>query len=270
VRRLVWLLAAVLAFGACGGEESATDVLGETADNLSEIRSGDLSLELMFAAKSGERQGFRLAGPFALDGGELPVAELEYTQIAGNRATNLTFISTGEEAFVEIGGTAYELPPDLIAEVKEATGDVEAEGLGEEIELGDWIQDPELTDGGEVAGVETDRVSARLDVVNAVNGLMEIAADFGGLEPPPAVEGQGAEQVQRAVESALIDVWTGKDDRLLRKLTLAVDFTPQVPGEVRNVLGIAVDFELEISDPNKDVTVSAPDNPRPFSELPAG
>jgi hypothetical protein len=270
VKRLAYLLA-VLALAGCGGggEESATDILSETADNLGEIRSGDLSLDLLFSANSGEQQGFRLEGPIALEDGKL-LARVDYTQIAGGNTANTTFISTGEQMFVEVDGVAYELPPKLEAEVEEATGDLEVEGLGDRIELGNWMRDPKLSDGGDVGGTDTDHISARLDVVNAINGLLEIAAGFGGLEAPPAVEGQAAEQLRRAVEAASIDVWTGKDDRLLRRLALSIEFAPEVPGELQSVLGLAVDFELAISDPNKDVSVSAPEDVRPYSDLVGG
>jgi hypothetical protein len=270
VKRLAFLLA-VLALAGCGGggEDSPTDVLGETGENLSDIRSADLSLELLFSANSGEQQGFRLDGPIALEEGKL-LARVDYTQIAGENTANTTFISTGEQMFVEVDGVAYELPQNLVDEVEEATGDLEVEGLGDRIELGNWVRDPKLADGGEVGGTATDHISARLDVVNAVNGLLEIAAGFGGREAPPAVEGEAADQLRRAVEAASIDVWTGKDDRLLRRLALAIEFAPEVPGELRSALGLAVEFELSLANPNKDVSVTAPDNARPYTDLVGG
>jgi hypothetical protein len=269
LKRLAFLLA-VLALAGCGGgggEESATDILAETADKLGEIRSGDLSLELLFSGKGGERQGFRLDGPFSLEGQELPETELDYVQIAGAEEAQLKFISTGGKAFVEVRGTAYELPPELVAEIKQATGNLEADGLGDRIELGSWIENPKRAEGGTVGGADTDRIAADLNVVEVVNGLMEIAAGFSGTESPPKVEGQAAEQLRRAVDAARIDVFTGKDDRLLRRLVMSLEFSPEAPDEVKSILGVAVDFELAISDPNEDVTVSAPENVRPYSEL---
>lgn len=267
MKRLAWLFALLALAGCGGGDDSATDVLSETADNLGEIRSGDLVLELQFSGKGGERQGFRLEGPFSLEDGGLPVARLDYTQTAGAQQANLTFVSTGEKAFVEVSGTAYELPPDLVAEIEQATGELETDGLGDKIELGNWIENPKRAEGGKVGGAETDRVAADLNVVNTVNGLLEIAAEFSGTQRPPEVEGQAAEQLRRAVDTARIDVYTGKDDRLLRRLVIAIEFSPEIPGEVKDILGVAVDFELAISDPNKEVHVSAPDNVRPYSDL---
>jgi hypothetical protein len=267
VKRLACLLALLALAGCGGGEESATDILSETADNLGEIRSGDLSLELLFSGKAGERQGFRLEGPFALEGGALPEAELDYVQIAGAEEAQVRFISTGGNAFVEVGGTAYKLPPKLVAEIKEASGDLETEGLGERIELGNWIENPRRAEGGTVGGTDTDRIAADLNVVNVVNGLVEIAAAFGGQASPTRVEGQAAEQLRRAVDTARIEVYTGKDDRLLRRLVISMDFSPEVPGEVKRILGASVDFDFAISDPNKDVSISPPQDARPYTDL---
>jgi hypothetical protein len=268
VRRAVCVLA-VLALAACGGggEDSATDVLGETADNLSEIESGDLTLEFLFSGKQGEQQGFTLEGPFSLEGEGLPTAELAYTQIAGDQQAELTFISTGGQAFVEVNGAAYELPNLIVNEIEQATGDLEEDGLGERIELGSWIENPQLSEGGNVGGAETDKIVADLDVVEVVNGLLEIAAGFNGSEAPPKIEGQAAEQVQNSVEKARIEVYTGKEDRLLRRLLITLAFSPDAPANVKRVLGVDVDFELAVSDPNKDVEVSPPENVRPYSDL---
>ena len=272
MKRALCLLA-VLALAACsggGGEESATDILGETADNLGEIRSGDLTLELLFSTSQGQQQGFTLEGPFSLAGERLPVAELAYTQVAGDQQAQLTFLSTGEEAFVEVNDVAYELPGTVEGEIEQATAELETDGLGERIELGNWLEDPERSEGGNVGGAETDKIVADLNVVNVVNGLLEIAAAFNGSEAPPAIQGQSAEQVRNSVESARIEVYTGKDDRLLRRLLLSLSFSPDAPADVKRVLGVDVRFEFAVADPNKDVEVTAPENVRPYSDLVGG
>src|SRR5687767_7311282 len=110
--RRVALLVAVLAAGltACGGGGGdAEDILAETSENLGEIKSGDLKMELLFSSNDGERVGFTLQGPFALRSGELPEAQLDYTQLAGSQSATQTFITKGDTAYVRIGGTTYEL-----------------------------------------------------------------------------------------------------------------------------------------------------------------
>jgi hypothetical protein len=261
VRRLALGAALVLLLAGCGGE-SAQDVLSETSANLGKIRSGDLSMRLLFSAKGGERAGFTLEGPFALRSGALPETQLDYTQIAGPQTATQTFIATGGKAYVRIGSTTYELPAATTDQIRTTLGTTGALGT---IQIGNWVEDPELSEGGEVGGTDTDRISARLNVPAAVSTLVAVASQFGGTTPLGALSGQSAEQVERAVEKGTIDVWTGKDDRLLRKLSVSIDFSPAASEQVKSVLGAGVDFALEISNPNEQITVEQPTNVQPYS-----
>ena len=60
------------------------------------------------------------------------------------------------------------------------------------------------------------------------------AGSAADLEP---LEGANAEHVRRAVESATIEVLSGKDDRLLRRLSIETDFGVDVPDDMRKALG---------------------------------
>lgn len=269
------VLLAVLALTACaggggsGGGE-AGDVLRETADKLGEIRSGEITLELTFEVEGLGRAGFALEGPVDLDAEPLPVARLEVAQFAGERTDEVVFLSTGEKAYVEVGGETYELPPDLTEEVRGAVGELEAEGGLGQIELDGWIVDPQLSDGPAVAGAETDRITAKLDVVNVVNGLLDIASELGGApQDAPRVEGENAERLRQSARNTRIVVLTGKEDRLLRRVELAIDFSPSAPDEVQRILGAGVRFLLEVREPNSDVSVPEPEDARPYSELSA-
>jgi hypothetical protein len=256
--------------GGGGGGGEAGDVLRETADKLGEIRSGEITLELTFEAKGLGRAGFALEGPVDLDAEPLPVARLEVTQFAGERTDEVVFLSTGEKAYVEVGGETYVLPPELVEEVRGAVGELEAEGGLEQIELDGWIVDPQLSEGPAVAGAATDRITAKLDVVNVVNGLLDIAGELGGApRGTPRVEDENAERLRQSVRNTRIVVLMGKEDRLLRRLELAIDFSPSSPDEVQRVLGTGVRFLLEVREPNSDVSVPEPEDARPYSELSA-
>jgi hypothetical protein len=263
MRRAVSLLAGVLLLAsACGGGESAPEALSKTSANLGKIRSGDLSVELLFSAKGGERAGFSLEGPFAFRQGGLPEAELDYTQIAGGRTATQTFIMTGGKAYVRIHGTTFELPEATAARIRGAVG--VAGGLGV-IDLSRWVEDPKLSDGGEVGGADTDRINAKLNVPATVSGLVALASQFGGTTPLPALSGASAEQIERAVDKATVDVWTGKDDRLLRKLEISLAFSPSAASEdVQGLVEAAMHFTLGISNPNEKVTVETPTGVQPY------
>jgi hypothetical protein len=273
VSRAFALFAVAVLATACG-ETSATRVLSRTADNLGEIRSGDLTLRLVVSPREGTkgRIGFELRGPFALRPRALPIAKIAYTQIAGAHEATATFISTGVKAYAEVNGKVYELPPSSTEGVRRAAAGIgDSGGLGR-FDLGDWVEHPVVTDGGRVGGAQTDHVSAGLDVVAAANGLLGLIRQLGG--NAPMLKGDQARQLERAVKSSSFDVWTGKDDRLLRRLLLKADLGFDVPASLRRVLGSVVgakvEFELAVSNPNEPVSVPPPANPLPSSELPGG
>lgn len=273
MRRAAVLVALAVVAAGCGGGR-ANDVLSRTADNLGEIRSGDLTLRMVVSPREGTkgRVGFELRGPFALRPGGLPVANVEYTQIAGAREATATFISTGSKAYAVVDGQAYELPPEATASLRQAAGDGDDSGGLGDLAIDDWVVDPVVTDGGQVGGDATDRVKAELDVVAAANGLLGLVRQLG--RDAPVIDGEEAERLEDAVQASNFEVWSGRDDQLLRRLLIAADLGFDTPESLRRVLGDVVggkfEFELAISDPNEPVSVTAPANPRPASELPGG
>lgn len=267
------LLAGCDAFGisTAGPEE----VLDETADNMAELTSGELGLSLTASGGNPESPtdevGFTLSGPFALPEAEgLPLADLVYTRIQGTQRFETRFISTGEAAFVETNGTTYELPPEQLVGLQ-GSADTEAANLLADVRISDWVVDPELQEDAPVQGDdEVDRVSGDLDVVAVVNDLLEIAGSFGTAAPTP-LDGEDAEQLRNAVQAASIEVLTGSQDRILRRVTIDVDFglDPAVPAlsGIADLIGATILLELTIENPNEEVEVVPPADAIPLEEL---
>jgi hypothetical protein len=269
--RLVLALALAALVAGCGGGDEPRDVLAETASKLGEIRRGTLDVSLVVTPNRDEEEfGFQLRGPFSLgEAGSLPVMSIDYTQIADGRRGTVTLISTGRQAYAEIGGETYELPPDHAKELRSATGAL-APGQGlERLPLDDWIVDSHVSDGGVVGGAQTDRVHGRLDVVAAARGLLQLARSLGS--DLPALDQPSAQQLERAARSTSFELHTGKEDRLLRRLVMEVDFGLDVPPELRaelgDLVGAKVAFKLEVANPNGPVKVAEPRDVRPASEL---
>ena len=274
MRRLAALAAAALLASACGGGGTdAEDVLAETADNLEEIKSGDLSMRLVVTPKGegAEPFGFELRGPFSLTAGEIPEARIAYTQIRGSERGAVMVISTGGKAYVEVAGQTYELPPEEARQLRVAGEELrEGEGLGE-LGLDDWIEDPKLSDGGTVGGAETDRIDADVNVAAAAHDLVALGR---GLAPGSLGRLSDADEqtLERATRSAKLQVFSGDEDRLLRRLVIDIDLGFDVPSELRaalgNLVGAQIEFELSVADPNEPVTVQKPENVLPHTELP--
>jgi hypothetical protein len=276
--RLRAALVAVCALlaGCAGGGESADEVLSETAANLGKIRSGTLHVDLRVEPRGPtgtDAFGFALDGPFSLGGSTpLPVADIEYTQTVGDDSATVTVISTGTKAFIRTQGQTYELPAEQAAQLQGAAGQLRAgAGLGE-FAIDEWIEDADVDDGGDVGGADTDHVTAELNVVAAVRDLVALARQLG--QNVPELSDQDVDRLEDSVRSSRFEVYTGKDDRLLRRLELEVDFGLDVPRELRGAFGSLVGarllFELGVDDPNREVRVEEPENALPSSELPGG
>ncbi len=249
-------LVALAALAGCGGGASADEVLRDTADRMGQIRSAELDMRLVLEPEAGTgRVGFALSGPVDLGEGDgLPTAHLQYTQIAGSREGQGTFISTGGEAFVEVAGKAYRVPGDTFGS--------QAGTLREGVQLpvGRWVRDPEVTEEQDAY-----RVSADLDPVAALRDIFA-AAGGAGLDVPD-LRGAAAEELREAVGSATIELWSGREDRLLRRLKLDIAFRVQTPVALRDDLGELAGgrlaFAVDLARHNEPVRVSAPEDPEP-------
>jgi hypothetical protein len=257
----IWLACAGVLLVAGCGPRGADGPLAAAGENLADIRSGVMTLRLIATTSSGADTGFEVSGPFSLpEDDSLPTVDLTLEQLGVHGAEPVRFISTGKSAYVETGGTAYELPPQSTESLR---GDPQAadEGPFDQLELDTWVTDQTSSEGATVDGVETETISGPLDVVAAANGLFGLARDLGGTTVPE-IEGEEAERLRAAVESASLEVVVGRDDELLRRLRIDVDLTASAPERLEpalaELLGVRFQLLLAIEDPNEPVRVEPP------------
>ncbi|HZR96068.1 MAG TPA: hypothetical protein VFA56_10260 [Gaiellaceae bacterium] len=241
----------VVVCGAAGcGGSGASDVVSDTGKNVAKIRSGVLDLSLMVKPHDGGKPfGFALHGPFSFGTGGLPIAKITYTQKANGKEASATFVSNGKRAWIVSDAGTRALTP---AEAQSVSMSGALSGL----DIGDWIDDPTVSDG---AG-NTQIVRGKVDVVAAANGLAGVAALAG--RTVPAVGGDDAKRLQKAVRSSEVELVTTKHDRLLRRLQMRADLGFDVPRTLRNALGsnvgATIAFGLAIARPNSRVVVTGP------------
>ena len=248
---------ALLASG-CGGKD-ATSVLSATAANLGKIRSGTLHVELLVSphgTKTGTPFGFELAGPFSLGGsGSLPLLDVEYTQIANGKRATVTLVSDGRHAYVETGGRRIALSPEQEQALRSASGPAQTGALERQFPIGSWVEHAKVSDGGEVGGADTDKVTAELDVARAARDLLGLARSLG--RPVPELGADDRKRLADSVRSSSFELYTGKKDRLLRRLRIDADFGLDVPKTLRAALGALVGarftFELAVDRPNRKI-----------------
>lgn len=259
------LATVVVALAGCAAFQGP---LEKTAAKLADIRSGKMELRLVAATPEGLRTGFELKGPFAMpEGEELPKANLTYTRYAGTTEDTFGFISTGEAAFLRVGERSYRLPDERIESMR-GSENAGRRGPFSGLDLDDWVTDAEVSATQNGSGTET--ISGDLDVVAAVNDMLGIARDYGGVDRPD-IEGEDAERIRNAVKRAGLELVTGREDRILRSLAVTTDFGTDPPEAFRRALegvsGVNFTLELRITEPNSDVSVEAPANPLPYDRL---
>jgi hypothetical protein len=249
-----WLGAALLAVAvACGGggDGGARGALRETARNLDGIRSARMDLRMQAESAGGKAPvGFALSGPFALPEKQgLPVAEMTLTELRGAHESTVEFVSTGQEAYVVRDGRATKLSGGV------SVGG-EGGGLGT-LRIDSWLRDPVMHEDG-----DRDVIASRLDVVRALDDLGRLGERLGtaflaGLRP---LDGTSKKALENAVEDSSITVWTGRDDRVLRRLEIEVVLgaSGDVPAGLRSLVPVTLALTLELDDVNQPVRVEPP------------
>jgi hypothetical protein len=251
---------ALVSAGCGGGSSDAAGTLKTTMQRLGRITSGDLLLRLVVTPRTGDngRVGFVLSGPFALREHGLPLLDVRYTQLTGPRSATARLISDGTHAVALVSGRRVALPADSVRQL--SAGGASGGGIVTPLDIQSWLTNPHVSDGGTVGGAATDRISGKLDAVNAANGLLALLRRLG--RASPTISGSSADQLRKAVQSSSIEIWTGKQDRLLRRLSLKAQLAFDVPAQLQRAFGRLVgarfEFVLGIGRPNAPVRVALP------------
>lgn len=291
LRRLLLLFAVLPALAAglaaCGegSDEDPTKVLNETFGTSRPVKSAKLDLDLDIAVRgtgAGAQAGpisLKLSGPFQTRGrASLPAFDFDVRLAAGGRSVDLGAISTGTAGYVVYQGQAYQLSDQAFAQFRAGFRQTASQRSGQRdrplsafgVDPRRWIRGAETKGTEDIGGTETVHVSARVNVPRMLEDVSKIAERAGG-----AAGAQGRQvaqqlspaqrvQLARSVRSARIDVYSGVDDKSLRRLVVTLDLAGRTGS---GATGSRVAFALTLSELNEQQTVSAPKNAKPLSDL---
>ena len=110
-----------------------------------------------------------------------------------------------------------------------------------------------------VGGVQTDHVSAGVNTDKVVDDFVELASKSGASEVSK-VSGDDKRKLKDALHDARLDLYSGKADGILRKLSMHSEV--EASGGSGNVY-----FNVEFIDIDKPQKIIAPLTSRPFSQL---
>ena len=291
-RAAIFALVLVLpaAVAGCGGDgggdsEDPSEVLRQTFDNPKGISSGQLGISLDGSAEGTQSGNLTAAieGPFQSDEGNstaFPQLDLNATiNTSGPFDFEGGLIATKDNAYVEYQGQAYEVGSSYFRRFTRAYAQSVRQAQAQQGNQGDssiferlgidpqtWLTNLSNEGDEEVEGTETIHIHGDADVDQIVSDLGRILQRAPG-GAAQAVDPAQLEQVKSAIEDASLDVYSGKDDRILRKLSLSLSIVPpEGPGD-SGVTRVNFDLSVTVSDLNKPQTISAPSNAKPLSGL---
>jgi hypothetical protein len=215
-------------------------------------------------------------GPYE-SGGNTTIPKTDWDIAASASGQNFAagFVSTGDNAWVGFQGQNYEVGKQAVAQInqqiKQAAGQNKKQGLSQfGIDPREWLKDASDEGTDNVDGVETDHVSATLDVSRFLDDLNTIVKKAGGTTGTSAqITPEQKKQVEDVVKNPRFDVYVGKSDNVIRRLSADLSF--KVPGDKQAQLnGLksgTLSFSIEFADVGKSQTINVPQNAKPLSEL---
>jgi hypothetical protein len=277
-------LIAALVIAACGGgggnDEDPQQVLTETFSNDQSITSGAFTLDLKVSSEGGTDSGSfeaKLGGPFQGQDGKFPQFDVDADVKLDSNTQNFSgsggLTSTGDKAYVNFQGTDYEVPQELFDQFTSTFTQLQSQsqanqsnGLLESLGIDptNWLTDLQNDGTEDVEGTKTIHVSGSADVPKMIEDLKTIADKAGSAAGN--VDSSQFDQLSGLVKSADIDVFSGEDDRLLRKLEAKLELQPPA-GTAGAPDSVTVELELTLSDVNQPQTIEAPADAQPLAPL---
>jgi hypothetical protein len=273
--------------GGGGGSEDPNQVLDQTFNNSTKITSGNLEISLQGSAE-GDQSGSLTAtidGPFqgdANNSGTFPQLDLTAKVSLSSQGQSFSFdgglIATNDNAYVEYQGQAYEVGSSIFQQFKTAyeqsarqakagQGNQSASSIFKQfgIDPKTWLTNVSNEGDESVDGQDTIHIHGDANIEQIVSDLEKIGNRAQG-GTAQALNPAQLDQVKSAIKDASVDVYSGTDDHLLRKLSLSLTVTPPASSGA-SVSSVNADFAVTLSDVNQTQTITAPSNAKPITGL---
>jgi hypothetical protein len=286
-KRLLLLLSLAVALVAgCGDAvesnpaSSRTDVdqlLRDTFGNIDKLTSANVDAKLAIDGQ-GQSVSARLTGPYQSTGkGKLPKFQLAATLENAGKSFSAGVTWTGDKGYVNMQGTNYELSGVVARQfeagyeqaaksTKKGDGGALLGALG--IDFTKWLRDARNEGDAQVGDTETIKLSGKADVARVIDDVQRLAEKARTLnvpgtgQVPQKLTPQQRQEIVDAVKSFSVELYTGKADRVLRRVVVAADLQDTASKATSHVA-----LDLTLSNVGDDQDISAPKGAKPFSEL---
>ena len=219
-----------------------------------------------------------VVGPFS-DAGGTPEAAFNVSLGLRGGILGGDMYLKGDEALIGLGSTAYKVPDPIAGPLRKPLENSD-NALGAvmgvfHIAPERWAKNPRIVGNERVAGIDTIHGTADIDTTALFLDLSALAkrltslriTDITGL--PREVDRQARQALQRSVQSASGDVYTGAKDHVLRKAQFRMLLEPSARD--RKILGgftsVKVVANLDVTDVGSPQTIKVPSNRGSYSAL---
>jgi hypothetical protein len=289
-------IVAVVVLAACGSSSSSSSSSAGSAQSLLKqtfsgghtVKSGVLGFTLTLKPTGSSTLStpitLSLSGPFQSRGsGKLPQSDFTIGISALGRHGSMGVISTGTAGYVNLQGTNYQLPQADFQKLVQSFRTTQASGGSKNAGLTQlgidplhWLTKPSVVGTETVGGASTTHIRAGVDVNALVSDLNRLLAKTAkqasvGSSIPTQIPPATSQKIAAAIKNATVDVWTGKSDTTLRKLSL--NLTVPVSGHLSTELGgmtsAGVGLIVQYSKLNQPQSIATPTGVHPYSEFTA-
>jgi hypothetical protein len=286
------IAAAAFALAACGSDESSggeeasasTDVnelLTQTFSGKKEVKSGNLDLQLRIEAEGGEAQldgpvSVSLKGPFqAQDDGALPKFKLDAAIEGAGQSIKAGATSTGDKGFLSFQGTDYAVDDQVFQPFRAAFEEAQKRSADEGQSFASlgmdprkWLTDPKNAGEAKVGDDDTIKITGGVDVAKLLDDIDTALSKASSLglqgagEVPEKLTDEQRRQVLDAVKDPRVEIYTGKEDQILRRLVVNLGIE-----DAASSTSGTVAFDISLTDLNEDQDIAEPADAKPFDEL---
>ena len=272
------------AAGDSGGKANSAEVkklIRQTFGPNAKAKSGNISAVVDIDVKGHPRYRepvqVSVVGPFTNAGGQ-PEAMLDVSLALRGGILGGDMYLKDDKAYIGLGSTAYEIPASIAGPLRAPLSNdgnaLDAIMSVFHINPDRWAKNPRIVGNERVAGIDTIHGTAEINTENAFLDLAALAKRLTSLRIteitglPRAVDAQDRAALRRSVKTATGDVYTGADDKVLRRARLNMLLRPSAKDRKRlKFTEIKVAANLDVTDVGSPQKVSVPTNRGSYQAL---
>jgi hypothetical protein len=281
---IVVLVTAVIAAG-CGDDTESGDRAGAGSDvnqllrdtfaNVGKMKSATVDMKLSVESRAAsDTVGARLSGAFESQGANrMPKFAFDAELTSAGQTVSGGATYTGQKGFITLQGTAYEVSGTVLKPfvasyeqaLKSQQGQKGGPVLG--IDFRKWLKDARNEGETKVGDADTIKLTGSADVAQVVadiDALAKRAASLPGAggRLPQSLTPEQKQRVTEAIKAVKIEVYTGAEDKILRRLLVTADLK-----DAASKVDAALSLDLTFTKVGEEQEIEAPEDAQPFGEL---